>query len=398
MIRSIVLVMMSWGLCAAALAAEVPATEFDDLYQDVAAYVMNPANSPDLAHGRVQVEFGDAKAYLPAWIYARAMVPGLEPSEQETAIAREIVQRYQENFDRLEASPLSAFKDFNSLMDAAIGIEGAFKSYEHDPRPEYRDLFQRYLDFAKPVAARPGLLMNYHLQPYGPATVIAGGAWFYLEYALVMGPDDPRSAEFKRLGLQIIAEMDRRLYSAPGKKYLYSERPGYDFTYVYNNAVLVQALVRAYALTGERRYYDRGLELMTTLERDLYHPGYQGWLAAEDSCRYSRQYQKIGPQYNREYMPLSGHNYLVYAYLALFEAGGMKDERLLENAARGLRFIRNWLWDRQGKIQHHIERGKISGPADYCMGCNFETLYHIVQYKAALMKIPTMKLMTERNP
>jgi len=65
---------------------------------------------------------------------------------------------------------------------------------------------------------------------------------------------------------------------------------------------------------------------------------------------------------------------------------------LLEKAARGLRFERDWLWDHHGKIQHHLERGVVSAPEDYCMGCNFQTLFHIVQYQALLQKEPVLGL------
>jgi hypothetical protein len=376
----------------AARAAELPATEFDEMYADVAAYAMDPRNSPDLAHGKVQIEYGDAKAYLPAWLYLRDHFAELKPDADEMAIAREMHARYRERFDILSESPTRMFKDFNLAMDAAIGIEGISRAYEHDPQDQYRELMQRYLDFARPLAVRPGLLMAYHVEPYGPATVLAGGAWFYLEYAIAAGPDDPRSAEYRDIGLSIISSMDKKLYSEKDKKYLYSVQPGYDFTYAYNNTVMVQALARAYALTGEKRYLDRAYEIMATMERDLYHPGYQGFLAAEDSCRYHRRYEKIGPQYNNEYMALSAHNYLVYAYFTLYEAGGFQDDALLEKAALCLRFIRDRLWDRHGKIQHHIVRGVISPPADYCMGCNFQTLYHIVQYKAMLRKMPAQGL------
>jgi hypothetical protein len=381
------------GLIAtAAPAAELPATEFDEMYADVAAYVLEPSHSPDLAHGVVEIEYGDAKAYFPAWVYVRDRLPGAKPAAFEFEIARAMHQRYRRSFETISEHPLKIFQDLNAAMDAAIGIEGILRAYEHDASPEYHDLARRYLEFAKLLARRPGLLMGYHMQPYGPATVLAGGAWFYLEYARAAGPDDPDHDAYERLGLSLIEKMDRQLYSEKKHAYRYSCRPGYDFIYVYDNAVMVQALTRAYVLTGERRYYDRALAVMNTLEQALDHPAYGGFLAAEENSRYRRQYEKVGPQYNREYMALSAHNYLVYAYLSLYEAGGFQDEELLAKAAKCLRFERDRLWDRRGKIQHHLERGKISEPKDYCMGCNFQTLYHIVQYKAALLKIPTQGL------
>lgn len=389
----LVLVLMVGGIGFSAQASELPATEFDQMYADLAAYLLDPSHHPDLAGGVVQIEYGDAKAYLPAWVYVRDQLPGEKPSAFEFQVARAMHDRYRRAFERIEQSPLQAFKDLNLAMDAAIGIEGIFRAYEHDSSEDYRELAQRYLAFARPLAKHPGLLMAYHMQPYGPATVIAGGAWFYLEYALATPAEDPHHEEYLRLGLDMLEKMDRKLYSKKKHTYRYSVRPGYDFIYVYNNTVLVQALVRAYVLTGERRYYDRALEIMRTLEQALYHPGYRGFLAAEDNCRYHRRYEKVGPQYNREYMALSAHNYMVYAYLSLYEAGGFRDQELLEKAAACLRFERDWLWDRQGKIQHHLERGRLSRPEDYCMGCNFQTLYHIVQYQAALRQIPTQHLL-----
>lgn len=381
------------GLIAtAAQAAELPATEFDEMYADVAGYALDPKHSPDLAHGVVEIEYGDAKAYLPAWVYARDRLPGDQPAEFEFQIARAMHQRYRQSFETIQEHPFKIFQDLNAAMDAAIGIEGILRAYEHDHSEDYRRVAQNYLHFAQPLAKHPGLLMAYHMQPYGPATVLAGGAWFYLEYALAVGPADPDHDAYERLGLSIIEKMDRKLYSEKNHAYRYSCRPGYDFVYVYDNAVMVQALVRAYVLTGERRYYERAVSIMKALEQALDHPDYGGFLAAEDNPRYCRQYEKVGPQYNREYMALSAHNYLVYAYLTLYEAGGFQDEELLARAAKCLRFERDRLWDRHGKIQHHLERGKISDPKDYCMGCNFQTLYHIVQYKAALLKIPTQGL------
>jgi hypothetical protein len=367
-------------------------SDFDEMYADVARYCLDPDHHPDLAHGRVQIEYGDAKAYFPAWVYLRDQLGHEPPSAFELQVAEEMHARYEEGFSRLEKNPFALLRDFNLAMDAAIGIEGIFRAYEHCPQERYRDLARRYLRLARPLARRPGLLYHYHLEPYGPVTVLAGAAWFYLEYRLAIGPDDPFSAPYQILGLDIIAKLDRNLYDASGRKYLFSTRPGYDFTYLYNNAVMVQALTRAYALTGEERYYERAREIMDTLEEGLFDREAGGFLAAAPQARFQAQYEKVNPLYNHAYMALSAHNYMVYAYLSLWEAGGRKDEALLDKAAVCLAFERDRLWDRGGKIQHHLAEGVLSGPEDYCMGCNFQTLYHIVQLKAARAGLATQGL------
>ena len=374
------------------IAAKEPDADLDDMYKGVAAYMTDPANHPDLARGVVNIEYGDAKVYGPAWVYLKDKSPPFSATAPELAMADAMIKRYGEYFDRFDAAKLKSLSgDFDTLMHVAIGIEGVFKAYERDPKPEYRELIIRYLDMVKPVAKHPSLIYNYHVQPYGPITVVAGAAWFYLSYPLTFGANDPRSAEYTRIGLDMLKKLDR-LYDPKGKKYLYSIRPGYDFTYAYTNMVLVQALVRAYVLTGDKSYYQRGLDITETMDRDLYNPGYQGYLAAEDLGKYYRKYQKIGPQYNQEYMALSAHNYIAYACFALYEAGGFKDEFLIERAERALSFQKRWLWDHKGRIEHHIERGKLADPKDYCGGCNFQTLYNIVLLKHALMKEPALNL------
>lgn len=385
-------------LCPAApVAARDPATEFDAMYDDVAAHVMDPANHPDLAHGIVEIEYGDAKAYFPQWVYTLDEMEGFSATPRQLAIAGEMSKRYEESFDKLEAHPIKSFNEYGLVMDVAIGVEGVLRSCEHEPGTEARDLARRYLDLARPVARHPGLVMGWHMEPYGPATVIAGGAWFYLYYAQIMGPEDPRYEEYKKIGLGMIDKMDKKLYCAREGKYLYSVRPGHDFTYLYCNTVMVQALLRAHAVTGEQRYYDRAREIMAALERDLYHPGYQGFLAAEPDGRCFRKYQKIGPQYNNDYMALSGHNYMIYAYLSMYEASGFEDDELPAKAALCFRFIRDRLWDHEGRIQHHIERGVLSPASEYCTGCNVETLFHIIQYKAMLEKRPVMGFYKEER-
>ena len=66
-------------------AGEVPETGFETMYEDVAAYVMDPANNPELERGVVSPEYGDAKVYGPAWIYFRHDHPGFSATEKLVA-------------------------------------------------------------------------------------------------------------------------------------------------------------------------------------------------------------------------------------------------------------------------------------------------------------------------
>src|SRR4030042_14063 len=75
----LVLVLMVSGIGFSAPASELPATEFDQMYADLAAYLLDPAHHPDLAHGVVQIEYGDAKGDFPAWVHVPGQPPGGAP-------------------------------------------------------------------------------------------------------------------------------------------------------------------------------------------------------------------------------------------------------------------------------------------------------------------------------
>jgi len=378
------------------LATEIPKTGFEDMYENVVAYVMSPEHHPGIQHGEVHPEFGDAKAYCPAWVYLRDTFDGSLVDDTELRIADEMIARYQEYFEKFRVHPfLFPLTSDNALMHVAIGVEGVLKAHEHKPREEYRVLTRQYLDLIQPIMKHPEIICWFHMQPYGPTTVEAGGAWFYLSYPLTFGLEDEKSLAYKNTGLAILAKLDERLYSKEEGKYLYSLQKGFDFTYAYTNMVIVQALVRAYVLTGERRYYERGIAIMKTLEKDLYYSAYDGFLSAENKACYSKQYDRIGPQYNREYMCLSTHNYMIFAYLALYEASGFTEPDMIEKSRTCLDFIKKWLWKDTGRIEHHIERGVIAPPEDYCIGCSYQTLYNVWLLKAAMMKVPVQGLYRE---
>ncbi len=356
---------------------------YDDLYQDL----MDSANNPDLLKGKISPEYGDAYVYVPGLFYQRAMTEGYPVTGEELEIADAFVKRYDDYLSAFANAPFkSLVKDFDVVMHAYIGVGGVYLAYAYRPDEELKTEVEKYLDAFEVFVKLTYPIMYYAMEPYGPTTPLAGLAAFYLQYPLTFGRDSEKSRHYENLGFKVLEKMDRHLWSEKGRKYIYDLVPGYEFTYVYSNATTVQALVRAYYLTHDEKYLERGRVIMETLHRDLFHPGYEGYLAAEDNCRYRRQYKKVGDQYNREYMPLSGNNYMAFAYLLLYEASGFEDEDMLKRAEMCIRFAEKWLWDHEGKVQHHIKRGVISPPDDYCAGCNFQLLYNIFLYQCALEK------------
>jgi hypothetical protein len=360
---------------------------FQGLYDDVYQELMDPANNPDLLKGQVSPEYGDAYVYVPGLFYQRAITEGYSVKSEELEIADAFVERYDEYLSAFAAAPFkSLMQDFDVVMHAYIGIGGVYLAYAYRPDEDLKAEVEKYLDTFEVFVKLAYPMMYYAMEPYGPTTPLAGLAAFYLQYPMTFGRDSEKARHYEKLGFKLLEKMDRHLWCEKEGKYLYSIIPGYKFTYVYSNATMVQALVRAYYLTRDEKYLERARVIMETLHQDLFHLGYEGYLAAEDNCRYRRQYKKVGDQYNREYMALSGNNYMAFAYLLLYEASGFKDQDMLRRAELCIQFAEKWLWDHEGKVQHHIERGILSEPDRYCAGCNFQLLYNIFLYQCALEK------------
>lgn len=85
----------------------------------------------------------------------------------------------------------------------------------------------------------------------------------------------------------------------------------------------------------------------------------------------------------------------VTTVLALYEASGFIEPDMIEKSTTCLDFIKKWLWKDSGRIEHHIEKGAISPPEDYCIGCSYQTLYNVLLLKAALTKVPVQGLYRE---
>jgi len=378
-----------------AVSSVVNAQDFSALSQDVRSYLFDPQIHPGLKSGKIEPEYGDALVYAGSYICHRAMT-GEDVSKDELAIADAMVKNYETYLDQFEKNPITSFQNMDTMMHTYIGIGGIYFASFYEPDARKQAVIARYLDDFKLFARHPGILYYYPIQPYGPGTVLFGLASFYLQYPLSF-PDSARAGEFKKIGLGLVKKLDKNLWSETEQKYLFDLVPGYDFTYAYTNAVAIQALIRAFYLTGDKLYYDRAVLVLSAMERDLYRPEYQGYLSAEDNQAYQRQYQKFNPLYNQQYMPLSTLNYIVYGYLLVYEASGFQEDEFLQKAERGINFPKNYLWDQKGRVQHHLAAGRISEEKDYCAGCNFQLLYNIFLIDQARKKNP-IALLKSREP
>ncbi len=373
-----------------AVSSAVKAQGFSAMSEDVRAYLFDPQIHPGLKQGKIEPEYGDALVYAGSYIYHRA-IAGEDVSKEELAIADAMVKNYEPYLDQFEKNPVKSFQDLDTVMHLYIGIGGVYFANFQKPDPEKQAVIERYLDDFKLIARHPGILYYYPIQPYGPGTVLFGLASFYLQYPLSF-PDSPRREEFKKIGLDLVQKLDKNLWSETGQKYLFDLVPGYDFTYAYTNSVAVQALIRAYYLTGDKHYYDRAVLSLNAMEKDLFRPDYQGYLAAQDGPAWFRKYEKFNPLYHQQYMPLSALNYIVYGYLLAYQASGFQERDFLQKAEQALNFPQNYLWDHRGRVQHHLAKGRLSEEKDYCAGCNFQLLYNIFLIDQAVKKNPVIPL------
>ena len=318
-----------------------------------------------IVDGDDQEDYGDTMAYCCALIYTWEKMGMAEPWELE--FAGDLAQCYKRRVDRFRANPLVILLDTNMAMEVYIGVLGLLLAHEAGADPEALQYVDAYFDTMFEITGLFGpLIYSIPIPPYGPTTIMAGLAGMLLHYPLA-SQGEGRSPERLEQGLAVLAEMDRMVWdeSMGGYRYLATDRHSYE--YQYSNATTIQALVRAYHLTGDPAFLERAEVVAEGLEV-LYSERYGGYFASDES--YSR-----APHSGEAYIALSGQNYTIFADLLLYQTTGQ--QVYLDRALGLFDFVRKRLWvEEEDLIYHDIQHGLL---ADwYCTGCNWQFAYNIV--------------------
>mgnify|MGYP001155473400 FL=1 len=366
------------------------------LYQNVYTHLMNEEVCPTCVNykdGDLTTDFGDATAYAPALFFS------LKGEGRATAddmrVAEEMAERQIKLVTDLYQNGIYSFlsagiSDPNSISETFVGIGGIFIAYEATREEKYKDTMEKYLDTMEEIFGPSGSsflngLLGTQIPPYGPTTVVGGVAGFYLQYIFSVGAGRS-SVHYAGVGYSVLQKLNDAVFDQERMNYRYKNIPGYSFIYQYSNLTTLQGLIRAYLNTQNRAYLDRAKAVMETLEL-LWSDKYKGYFSAENDPKYFSIYDDIDTsEYQREYIPLSGANYQIYANILMYQV--TKDEKYRKNIEKILDFIEGTLY-KDGIVWHDIQNGKLADR--YCSGCNFQLLYNIYLYDRLLKGKPVLE-------
>lgn len=317
-----------------------------------------------IVNGDDQEDYGDSAAYCGALIYFWARAG--RATEDELAFAGKLLASYQRKVERFTADPLLILLDSDLAMEIYIGVLGLLVAYEAEPQPETLAYIDAYFDTILGLTDVLGEAIYYlPIPPYGPTTIKAGLAAMLLHYPLAVGGGG-RTAERTAQGLAVLDEMDRMAWDEAQGGYRYLAFDKHAYEYQYSNVTAIQALLRAYRLTGLAAYLDRAETVAAGLE-SLFSDEYGAYFAADESFPQA-------PHSGEEYIALSGQNYAIYDDLLLFQATG--DEVYQQRALTLFDFARDVLFVEEEDICFHdIQHGDLA--AWYCTGCNWQLLYNL---------------------
>lgn len=367
------------------------------LYQNVYNHLMNNEVCPactNYDHGDLLSDFGDATAYAPALFYA-LKGEGMATAD-DMRVAEEMTERQIGLVTDLYQNGIYSFlgtglTDPTSISETFVGIGGIFIAYEATGEEKYKDTMEKYLDAMGEIFEASGSsflnsLIKTQIPPYGSTTVVGGVAGFYLQYIFSVG-SGRSSVHYADTGCSILQKLNDAVFDQDRKNYRYQNTPGYSFIYQYSNLTTLQGLIRAYLNTQNSAYLDRAKAVMETLEL-LWSDKYKGYFSAENNPKYFNIYtdEIDTPEYTKEYIPLSGANYQVYANILMYQV--TKDEKYRKNIEKILDFIEGTLY-KDGIVWHDIQNGKRADR--YCSGCNFQLLYNIYLYDRLLKGKPVLE-------
>jgi len=369
------------------------------LYQNVYTHLMNEEVCPtctDYKDGDLTTDFGDATAYAPALFFS------LKGEGRATAddmrVAEEMAERQIKLVTDLYQNGIYSFlsagiSDPNSISETFVGIGGIFIAYEATREEKYKDTMEKYLDTMEEIFGPSGSsflnsLLGVQIPPYGPTTVVGGVAGFYLQYIFSVGAGRS-SVHYAGVGYSVLQKLNDAVFDQERMNYRYKNIPGYSFIYQYSNLTTLQGLIRAYLNTQNSAYLDRAKAVMETLEI-LWSDTYKGYFSAENDPKYFSTYtdenEMDTPEYTKEYIPLSGANYQIYANILMYQV--TRDEKYRNNIEKILDFIEGTLY-KDGIVWHDIQNGKRADR--YCSGCNFQLLYNIYLYDRLLKGKPVLE-------
>lgn len=354
---------------------------YRNMFEGIYEHLMT--NVP-VVEGDVENDYGDGIAWAPALFYSLKK-EGIA-TEEETNLAREMVEREVRLIDSLSDDLFSYLSNPDELMEVYIGVVGLFMAYEATGNERYKEAIEKYLNAFIPLAHDSiEFVLDFDLEqdlpygsipPYGATTVLGGICGFYLQYYFSVG-DTEKASEYAEIGTDILSSLDSLVYDEVKSNYRYSIKAENDFIYLYSNVTTFQALIRAYLYSGDEAYLQRAKTIIETME-ELYSEDYGGYFAAEDD--------PTAPHPGEEYIALSAQNYMIYAFLLLYQETG--DSKYLDRVENTLSFIESELYQ-DGIIYHDLING-IRADWD-CSGCNYQVLYYIYLYDRLLKGKPIIE-------
>lgn len=336
--------------------------EYSDLFAKVYERLLNRSYIVD---GDDLEDYGDSMAYCSALVFALDKMG--KAGDNEVAFARNLMGGYERKVSEFVARPFSILADGDLAMEVYIGVLGMLAAYEARPEPHTLEVADDYFDAMTSLVDLFGpAIYAVPIPPYGPTTIKAGLASALLHYPLAtrgVGRSEERTGE----GLAILAEMDSTVWDERLGGYRYLAGGRHPYEYMYSNVTAIQALARAWRLTGDRAYLDRAKTVAEGLEA-LYSSQYGGYFASDESYPQA-------PHSGEAYIPLSAQNYTILVDLVLYQFTG--EGKYLDRALRLFDFVERVLWVDQERICFHdIQHGQL---ADwYCTGCNWQLLYNLL--------------------
>jgi hypothetical protein len=239
-------------------------------------------------------------------------------------------------------------------MDLVMGFPALAQRYLHTGEKSYRFVFLSGVRSGNiMISLMPGTFVSFvhdYVTLYATTSCLCFLAYEVSESSL-------QKTMFRNKGLAWIEKANSRYWDKEAGLYEYSQIMDWP------QSTMMMALAAAYRVTGDDRYLDRCLEVLSAMDELCWDSARGGYYGHPDLRTKG----------------LSGNNNMVWVLLDLYELTGEK--RYLERAGDSLEWILSEdLYNPAERIIYH-HWDNTGGRADYfCTGCNFQTLYNIYRF------------------